>query len=56
MARLRGQVEIAEAPPTLLESSEFYERKMDATVKAMRDAGAPEEGRGKRSINGEQAA
>lgn len=42
MARLRGQVEIAEAPATLLESSEL-QRKMDATVKAMRDAGAPEE-------------
>lgn len=42
MARLRGQVETAEAPPTLLESSEL-QRKMDATVKAMRDAGAPEE-------------
>jgi hypothetical protein len=43
MARLRGQVEIAEAlNPEIPSPARSLKEKIDATVKAMRDSGAPE--------------
>jgi hypothetical protein len=41
MARLRGQVETAEAPAVELELGGI-QGKIHATVKAMRESGAPE--------------